>query len=267
MRSSSGPVRLARLWAAVFSTSLRRELAFRTDLLFQLLAALTGAAAGLAALGAVYAQTASLAGWSAGEAIVLFGTFQVLSGLRAALVEPNVGWFRSQVVEGKLDDVLLKPVPSVLLATLGTCAPIALLPALVGLGVVGLGLHELGRGPSPLAVLGWLSLIADAAVVTWATRVVLASLTFWAPDATRDVLYDALWQLGRYPVEIHRQPLRFVVTYVLPVALVASLPAAALTRGVTLLPLGLGLAAAAAAAVAASLVWRAGLRRYTSATS
>ncbi|HEV8638088.1 MAG TPA: ABC-2 family transporter protein [Chloroflexota bacterium] len=251
----------------MFSTSLRRELAFRTDLLFQLLAALTGAAAGLAALGAVYAQTASLAGWSAGEAVVLFGTFHVLSGLRAAFVEPNVRWFRAQVAEGKLDDVLLKPVPSILLATLGTCAPIALVPALVGLGVVGLGLRELGRAPSPLAVLGWLALVTDAAVVTWATRVLLASLTFWAPDGTRDVLYDALWQLGRYPVEIHRQPLRFVVTYVLPVAFVATLPAAALTREVSPLTLALGVAAAAVMAAAANLVWRAGLRRYTSATS
>lgn len=116
-------MRLLQLFAAVFSVSLRRELAFRANLLFQALTTGVGSAAALAALGLVYTRTDTLGGWSLGEAIVLLGTYQIVSGVLATFVEPNVQWFAEQVTSGKFDELLLKPVPSVFLASLGACAP------------------------------------------------------------------------------------------------------------------------------------------------
>ena len=133
--------------------------------------------------------------------------------------------------------------------------------------VLAIGLHESGAGLSPWGLLGWLLLLAVGIAITWASRVLLASLAFWAPHVTPDVLYGALWQFGRYPVSIYRQPIRFLLTYVVPVAFIATLPARALTRGADPRLLLGGLAAALGAVAATRLVWRAGLRRYTGATS
>lgn len=260
-------MRLLTLFAAVFSISLRRELAFRANLLFQALTTGAGSAAALAALGIVYARTDTLGGWSLGEAIVLLGTYQIVSGVLATFIEPNVQWFAGQVTSGKLDDVLLKPVPSVFLASLGTCAPLGLSQVALGVAVLAVGLRALGTSPTPWGVLGWLLLLAVGIAVTWASRVALASLAFWAPYVTPDVLYGALWQFGRYPVSIYPQPIRFVLTYVLPVAFIATIPARALSRGADPAALATGLAAGLGAVAIAQLVWNAGLRRYTSATS
>jgi ABC-2 type transport system permease protein len=81
------------------------------------------------------------------------------------------------------------------------------------------------------------------------------------------VLYGALWQLGRYPVSIYRQPIRFALTFVLPVAFVATLPARVLTRDLEPVLIAAGLTVACAAMLGVWIVWNAGLRRYTSATS
>src|SRR5207237_2082764 len=143
---------------------------------FRMLMTATERAAGLAALGIVYTQTRALGGWSLGDAIVLLGTYQIVSGLLATFVEPNVEWFGEQVKSGKLDDVLLKPVSSVFLVSLGSCAPLGLSRVVLGVAVLGLGLRALGTVPTPGGGVGWLVLLAVGVAITWASRVLLASL-------------------------------------------------------------------------------------------
>ncbi|MBA2470678.1 MAG: ABC-2 family transporter protein, partial [Chloroflexia bacterium] len=68
-------------------------------------------------------------------------------------------------------------------------------------------------------------------------------------------------------VSIYRQPVRAALTYILPMALVSTLPAQALTRGVNVGAFALAASASLAMVVVANLAWRGGVRRYTSATS
>src|SRR3954470_24270277 len=82
-----------------------------------------------------------------------------------------------------------------------------------------------------------------------------------------DVRRPPLWQFGRYLVSMYRQPLRFVLTYVLPVAFISTVPALALTRGASLILIVVGLTVGGGAIALVALVWQAGLKRYTSATS
>jgi ABC-2 type transport system permease protein len=260
-------LKAVRLFGAIFAVSLQRELAFRANLLFQLLMAAIGIVSSLIALGIVYTQTTTLGGWSLAEAIVLLGTYQIVSGLYTTFVEPNLAWFGGQVRNGTLDNVLLKPVSSIFLASLGSCAPLGLGQALMGIVVLGAGLGELGTIITPWHAAGWLLLLGVGLIVTWASRVLLASLVFWSPGLELDVVYGALWQFGRYPVSIYRQPVRFVLTYILPVAFISTLPARALTRGASLPLLLAGAIVAFFAVIVVRFVWHAGLRRYTSATS
>lgn len=260
-------MKLVRVFVASFSLSLRRSLAFRTHLLFESLATFLGVGAGLAALGIVYTQAETLGGWSAAEAIVLLGTYQVVSGLLWTFIEPNLLWFRGQVVNGRLDDILLQPVPGIYLASLGSCSPLGLLHVVAGVGILAVGMASLDAPPTVADAFSWLLQLGAAVVVTWASRVLLASLAFWAPSLQPDVLYSAVWQFGRYPVSMYRQPLRFGLTWVIPVSLMGTLPAQALTRGADPIHLVAGLIAAAGAIGLANAVWQAGLRRYTSATS
>lgn len=85
--------------------------------------------------------------------------------------------------------------------------------------------------------------------------------------AGTDLMYATAWEFARYPTDVYRRPMRFVLTYVFPMALVATLPSATLMRG----PSGNGLLAKVATGAGAVLlavgVWSRGVRRYTGATS
>lgn len=261
-------MRMMRLFGAIFSISLKRELTFRVNMIFEALITTIGTAAGLAALGIVYTRTETLAGWNMAEAIVLLGTYGVVSGLMDVFVTPNLAFFATKVREGAFDDTLLLPAPSVLLASLGTCRPWALAQVVVNAGVVVLGIVGLTSGVTPGGLMGYLILLIVALVLAWGTRVLLATLAFLAPSLETEVMYGALQEFGRYPVGIYQQPLRFALTYMLPVAFIATIPAQALTRRSNPLLLScIGLALALGVIVVVQIVWQAGLRRYTSATS
>lgn len=252
--------------AAVLSLSLRRQLAFRADIFFQALVTAASVVSGLASLGVVFSQTRNLAGWTAWEAVALLGTYQVASGLLATFVEPNLQWFSAQVRDGRLDEVLLKPAPSIVLASLGRSDPLSLSQVLSGLALVGVALYRLGA-PGPPAVLEWLLLLGAGVAISWAFRVLTASAALFALNTDLSTMFESCWQFGRYPVTIYRQPFRGLLTFVLPVAFVSTLPAQALTRGISLLLLPAAVLAAALAVGGVGLVWSAGLRRYRSATS
>ncbi|MGP3970802.1 ABC transporter permease [Streptomyces sp. 6N223] len=260
-------VKVVKLFGALFSMSLRRSLAFRADLLFELIVTLVGALASLAALSFVFTRTDTLGGWLPGQAIALLGSFQIVSGLRAAFVEPNVEWFGEQVKDGRFDAALVQPAPAIFLASLGTSAPLALLQVALGLGIVVFGIVHASIAITVGGVAAWLVMILAATVIMWSTRVILAAVVFWAVGLSLDVVYDAIWQFARYPVQLYRPVLQVIFTYVFPTALVASLPMEVLARGASLIQVPIALGVATASCVVARGVWRAGLRRYTSATS
>jgi ABC-2 type transport system permease protein len=263
-------VRLLRLAGGVFVVSLLQELAHRTNLLVSVLLTALGAAGTVAALAAVYAHVQRLAGWRFGEAVVLLGVYLIVSGLLETFVWPNLLWFGGKVQSGQFDDLLLMPAPTLFTASFGTCRPLALSGAVLGVALVVAGVLALGTdGPSvtPANVLACALLVLAGAVVALALRVLIASVALWSPGLQLDVFFSGLWQLGRYPTDVYAPWVRGLLTYVVPVAFVSTFPARALTRGADPLELAGGVVAAAGAIAVVSAVWQAGLRRYTSATS
>jgi ABC-2 type transport system permease protein len=259
---------LLRLFGAGFAMSVQRTLTFRINLIFDIVVSITGLGAMLATVYIVFARTDSLAGWTEAETYVLLGTFEVLSGLKSAFIDPNLAWFpENGIRQGKLDASLLQPAPTLFLASLGMSRPLALLQVALGLGVLGVGLGNHAQVPGPSAIAAWIVTLAAGLAVTWAMGVLLACLAFWAPRLQLDVFYGSAWQLARYPIDIYRRPLRLVLTYVFPLALIATIPTATLLSGLRLPVLAATVAGATLASLLAIGCWRLGLRRYTGATS
>lgn len=261
-------MKLVRLSMAGFLMSLSRSLTFRINLVFDVLLAVVGLGASLATVLVVFSQTESLAGWTKAEALALIGTFQLMAGLKATFIDPNLAWFpENGIRNGKLDTYLLQPAPSLYLASLAMASPLALLESFLGLGVIAFSIAEHGQLPSLAGLLAWLALSIVGIIVTWAIGVLFACLAFWAPRLQLDIFYGSAWQFARYPIDIYQGPLRFVLTYIFPMALVAPIPAATLLRGPQLSVMVASVGAAGVSALIAVSCWQLGLRRYTGATS
>lgn len=262
MRAS---VRLIRLYGTLFSMAIRRQLAFRTNLGFEVLLTMATLVTTLAAVLALFTRTGRVGGFSVAGTVVLVGTFHVLSGLRRALVEPNLRFNGEQVATGEFDGLLLQPAPIVFLVSLGGAAPLALVQVALGLGTVVAGAARENAGPA--LMLCWLVLVCSAAAVMWATRTMLATTVFFSLGLSLDVVYDAVWQAAAYPTGVFATPVRQVLTWVVPVAFIATVPAAVLTGALSPAWVAAGPVVAALCVAAALALWRVALHRYTSATS
>lgn len=261
-------MKLIRLFGAGFTLSVQRTLAFRINLLFDVVMSIVGLGAALTTVLIVFTRTDSLAGWSSAEATVLVGTFQVLTSLKNAFIDPNLAWFPEHGIRnGKLDTYLLQPAPTLYLASLAQSTPLALIQALLGLGVVMVGISSHGQIPGPGAVLAWILTLAAGLTVTWSLGVLLACLAFWAPRLQLEIFYASAWQLARYPTDIYSRPLRMALTYVFPLTLIATIPTTTLLNGPRLAVLTAVIGGSALAFLLANACWRLGLRRYTGATS
>ncbi|MGC4192097.1 MAG: ABC-2 family transporter protein [Thermomicrobiales bacterium] len=260
-------MRYLRLYGWIVSLSIRRTLAFRANFVAETLVSVINVVASLIVIRTVFQVSESLQGWTQGEATVLLGLYLMGSGLLGACVEPNLRWFRDQIQDGQLDEVLLRPASSAFLASLGTCAPLVLSQSLAGVAVFAAGLTMLDRPPTlPSSVLATV-LFAAGCLSIWAVRLIMASLAFWAPAAQPDVGFRALWEFGRYPSTMYATPIRIALTWVIPVALVATLPAQVLAGNARGEATAAGVITCTMMVVGARLVWLSGLRRYASATS
>ncbi len=261
-------MKLLRLFAAGFSRSAQATLAFRINLLFEIILSIIGLLASLATVFIVYSRTDSLAGWTEAEAYVLIGTFQLLSSLKNTFIDPNLSWFpENGIRKGNLDTFLLQPAPTLYLASLARSSPLSLIQFVLGLAVLAFGLSNYGRVPGPGAILAWVLTLVVALAVTWAMGVLLACVAFWAPRLQLDVFYSSAWELARFPSDIYRRPMRLVLTYLIPLTLIATIPTTTLLEGPRLLILAPSVIGAAIACLLAVGCWRLGLRRYTGATS
>jgi len=263
-------MRLGRLIWRIVVISIQRELAHRANLGFQALRMVVELIVGILTLELVFSRTTTLAGWGPAQALVVLGFFTCMSGVLQAFVEPNLVFFSVRVVRsGLLDEVLLRPVPSVVMTSLGSCQPWALVQVGLGIGVIVTGLVRAGSTPNALAIgVGVVVVIAGIATM-WATRLLVAAFAFWSPHGDPSVLYEAAWQLGRYPAGIYPAALRLILTTVVPIAFLTTVPARILLghEGSSVGALLGGLAVSVVAVLVAIRVWERGLRRYTSATS
>ncbi|WP_432047152.1 ABC transporter permease [Streptomyces asiaticus] len=261
-------MKLLKLFATSFSLSLRQALAFRANLVFDAVLSVVALASTIATVLIIFSRTGRLAGWTQPEVLVLTGTFELLSGVKTTFVDPNLAGFPTRGVrEGRLDHHLLQPAPSMFLVSFATAAPLAGVQILLGIAVVLTGAGTLPHYPGTGAFGAWMVLVLAATVTTWAVGMIFASLAFWAPKLDLHSLFGNVWQLARHPADLYARPLRRLFTYILPLAVIAGAPARTLTRQADPALLLGALATTATAVLVANAVWRAGLRRYTGASS
>ena len=81
------------------------------------------------------------------------------------------------------------------------------------------------------------------------------------------IIFQSMYEAGRWPVSLYPGWLRFALTFVVPVAFATTVPAQALTGRLTWQTLLGAVALAAMLLVGSRLFWRFGIRYYSGASA
>jgi ABC-2 type transport system permease protein len=261
-------VNYLKLLAVFYKTSVQTDMEYRIDFFARVLSSLLGLCTTLGGLALAYQYAPHIKGWSFAQSLVLVAVYYLMDGLIEIFIAPNMREIMTQVREGTLDFVLLKPVSSQFMATFRTLNVWRASSLLVGIGISTYALEKLSLevGGADAALFA-VSLLCGLAVI-YSFWLVLVTLSFWfvRVDNIEQIVWQA-FEAGRYPVEIYPNWLRMTLTYVVPVVFIITVPAQALTGRLDPAFIGVALVVAVCSVIASAFFWRFGLRSYTGASA
>lgn len=215
----------------------------------------------------VFQERAVIAGWHYGEALVVVGWFTLLDGVLKGAINPSLTTVIEHIRKGTLDFVLLKPADAQFLVSTARFLPWRV-TSVVAAGLVFVyAFDELGRTPSWQGVIASVVMLSAGLLVLYSLWILVVSVAFRAVriDNLR-FLFEALFDVARWPASVFKGVLSFVFTFVIPLALMTTFPAEALLGTLSPERLVGGLVGALAFGAFARVVWQRSIRGYTSAS-
>jgi ABC-2 type transport system permease protein len=262
-------VALARITLALLAANVRAQLQYRADFLVWVAVGMAFQLTGFFFLWALLTRFDSVGGWTLEEIAFLYG----LRLLAHALTVFSLGGLQIiewLVREGWFDQYLVRPLPP-MLSVLTWWRPSSLGDLAGGVALLAVATRVAPIDLSPLAAAYLVLAILGAVLIEGGIRLGIAALSF------RFVrVFGVLWfvdslfnNFGNLPLRIFGGVVEFVLTFIIPVAFVAYLPASVLlgrTAELSVRPEVAYLAPAAGLIVLALgyLVWRHELPRYQS---
>ncbi|MBX3084794.1 MAG: ABC-2 family transporter protein [Anaerolineae bacterium] len=130
-----------------------------------------------------------------------------------------------------------------------------------------LGLGVLVAAVTVSQIAAFLLLLALGLLVMYSLLLAFAGMVFLSPGFLFGWVFDGLFQMARFPVTLYPGWIRLALTWIIPVAIMTTLPAQALTGEVAAEMVIGGMLLGLLLFVGATVLFRTGLRRYASASS
>ena len=262
--------RYFEIYTIMLRNSLIREMSFKANFILWLLVEVLWFCGQIAFFSIIFGQVDHIGDWSKWEVVLLVGTHQIIAQLFQAFFFINVSNIPELVRTGKLDSLLLLPVDSQFAVSTKQFGLDSVLNALLGGVVVIVSLAQLHVVPTPLSILLYLAALGFGVAVHYSIMLALAAVSFWVFRAQGLVYgYFNFLQIARYPDVIFPRMFRFIFGWVIPVIIVANIPARLLIKPLSD-PLWLMFhltVAGGSALIISRIFWNFALRRYASASS
>jgi len=249
------PLPRGRLLVQAVKVSFAARAAYRGDFLLSLLVTILFEAV-------IYGTGASFPGWSMAEALLIQAIFLVARGIAYPGFFGIVWTVFEQVREGTFELTLLRPrSPLVVLLAQSFDAP-GFGRFLGGAALLAYALARL-PAPGPGSVLLGLLLLGLSLLVLFSFVLIMAGVLFvWVGNSRVQDVMESITVFAQYPSSIYGRAFQVVLGAVIPVTMIASLPAQALLGRPE--PLTAVAAPASAAFFGLSFAfWRAMMKRYS----
>lgn len=259
-----------RLIGSFMRASFQEDAAYRTNFFISLLTSLLNLATGVLGIVVLFGQIESVHGWTLASTLAILGVYLTVSAIRGLFIGPSfdsLSGMDGEIWSGAFDFTILRPVNTQFFASFRKWRLFALFDLFLGVGVLVTAVIKLGVVLSLGKILFFLFMLAVGMSILYAILLLFAALIFWSPGVLFTWVFDGLFQMARYPTNIYPGWLRMVLTWIVPVGVITTFPARALTDSITPLELIVSLLLAVALLMAASILFRVGLRKYASASS
>ena len=263
--------RYIEIYSIMLRNSLIRELSFKANFLLWMVVEVLWFCGQIVFFSIIFGNVDRIGDWSKWEVVLLVGTHQIIAQLFQAFFFVNVANIPELVRTGKLDSLLVLPIDSQFAVSTKQFGLDSVINAIVGAVVVCVSLSKLGdrsRPPPP-----WFFTSSRSAS---ASPCITPSCSAWPRSASgscapRDWFTAiSISSTSRViPTSFSPDSFRFIFGWIIPVVIVANIPARLLIKslgqpGWLMLQL---VVASTIISVLSAVFWRFALRHYSSASS
>src|SRR6266436_5141733 len=215
----------------------------------------------------IFKHTDALVGYTLPEVALFFLTFNIIDIL-AQLFFRGIYGVRSLIREGDFDYFLIQPTNVLFRVAFNTVDFLDVLTILPVLYITFYVLRHIPGGISLWRLVEYGLLILNGLVIAFAIHIAVASLAVLTQELENTIwIYRDLMTLGRFPADIYDTPMRGILTFIVPVAVMVSFPAKAYLGRLSPAWMLQALIMSMTSIALSLAFWRFATRRYTSVSS
>jgi ABC-2 type transport system permease protein len=251
---------------------LAQEMSFRANFLVKLFVEALWLGILLLFYDLIFSKTGTIAGWDRNSYLFFVGCHYALSGLIESFFLENCTQFAELIRTGELDVYLLQPIDEQFFVSCRRIDWSTLPNVLQGAAVMIYALTAMHWTFDLVRLLTFLVLMACGTALAYSFLLMLSCTAVWL--VRNQSLVEMWWlftTLMRYPREIFNRPwaspMAWVLTYIVPVLLVVSVPAETMVRTFEVWFVALTMTASVVLLLVSRWFFRFALRSYRSASS
>lgn len=252
-----------------FRLSLLNQLMYRKSFVLAVVTKMLRMVVLLIFFEAIFLHVERIGTWNRDAVLTLIAVYLTFESLIIITFHRNLAYYLPDLLrKGTFDGILVQPMPvlpHVSFRIVDTMDLFSTLP------IVALWLYILRQGflhPSVGDILLFLLASLLAIIFTFSLSTIIAALSFWSLVPTGfGRIYENFLRMARYPTDVLGTTQGFLLTYIVPFAIVGTIPASALRSALSPAVLVWSSVSIVVIALLARALWKRGLERYSSASS
>ena len=210
----------------------------------------------------IFRQTRVLKGYTFQQAALFYMIFNLIDTISQILFR-EVYRFRSLVVEGTLDSILLKPYHPFLRILVGG---VDILDVFLLIPYTIIAIIIAFRGHIVFVnFLTFFALFLNAVWIATSFHILVLALGILTSEVDHTILiYRDMTSLGRFPMAIYKEPIQSIFTFIIPVGIMMYFPSQALLGVLSLSGFLISFVISSVLFLASMKLWNYALRKYQS---
>ncbi len=255
-----------KVFFTLISINLKVTLAYRASLLISLALNMLWVMSYIVFIEVIFRNVTTLGGATKGEALLIMAFFYLFTNVSDILYRDSFEQFADKMRTGYIDMWLTKPASSRMLMFMSSMRFDYLTAIGVTIALFIYAFQSMGTSPNMGLLAAGVILSLLAHMIFFSVLSILATMSFWLEkNDTLNMLAWQLTQVGRYPRAIYTTWARVIFTYILPLGLIANLPAEVTLHLADTKTIVAFLLITFTLYIASFLFWKKGLTRYSSA--
>lgn len=221
---------------------------------------------GIIFLGIIFNQIPTLNGWSFYQILFIYGFAQLPRGIDHLITDYLWIFSRDSIIHGDFDRYLLRPLNPLFQVICERLQLDALGEIVVGIIIVSIATVNLNIKITLLGVILFIVAVIAGAVIYTSIKLFFSSLAFWMKRSFPLLcMAYSFSDFAKYPNSIYSKGIKMILSYVVPFAFAASIPAGAfLGQGTILFSVGGSVIMAGVLWTISYGVWNMGMKVYES---